>query len=58
MRRSEEGEEIEAVADADGEEVNADAVTLSPERFAEMQSAEQFVLDGIEQRLRQALVVV
>ncbi len=44
LRRSEEGEEIEAVADADGEEVNADAVTLSPERFAEMQSAEQFVL--------------
>ncbi|MFA5958867.1 DNA gyrase subunit A [Hyphomicrobium sp.] len=46
LRRSDEAEDIEtvAVADADTEEVNADAVTLTPERFAQMQAAEQFVL--------------
>jgi DNA gyrase subunit A len=44
LRRSEEAEDAEIVVEADGEEVNADAVTLSPERFAEMQAAEQFVL--------------
>ncbi len=44
LRRSEDAEDAEVVVEADGEEVNADAVTLSPERFAEMQTAEQFVL--------------
>ncbi len=44
LRRSDEAEDAETVPDADAEEVNADAVTLSPERFTEMQSAEQFVL--------------
>ena len=44
LRRSEDAEEIETVADADAEDVNADAVTLSPERFAAMQAGEQFVL--------------
>ncbi|RUP09066.1 DNA gyrase subunit A [Hyphomicrobium sp.] len=44
LRRSDEAEDAETVPDADAEEVNADAVTLSPERFSEMQSAEQFVL--------------
>ncbi|HEY8193668.1 MAG TPA: DNA gyrase subunit A [Hyphomicrobium sp.] len=48
LRRSEDAEDIETVAvpDADAEEVSADAVTLTlnPERFAEMQAAEQFVL--------------
>ncbi|MBY0559148.1 DNA gyrase subunit A [Hyphomicrobium sp.] len=48
LRRSEEAEDAEtvpeAVAEADAEEVSADAVTLSPERFAAMQAAEQFVL--------------
>jgi DNA gyrase subunit A len=44
LRRSEDTEEVETVADADAEEVSADAVTLSPERFAAMQTAEQFVL--------------
>ena len=31
-------------AEADAEEVNADAVTLSPDRFTAMQAGEQFVL--------------
>jgi DNA gyrase subunit A len=44
LRRSEDAEEVETVADADAEDVSAEAVTLSPERFAAMQSAEQFVL--------------
>ena len=44
LRRSDDTEEVETVADADAEEVSADAVTLSPERFAAMQAAEQFVL--------------
>ncbi|MBS0234543.1 MAG: DNA gyrase subunit A [Proteobacteria bacterium] len=45
LRRSEDAEEAETVtADAEPEEANADAVTLSPERFGEMQAAEQFVL--------------
>jgi DNA gyrase subunit A len=49
LRRSEDAEDAETVpeavpVEADGEDVNADAVTLSPERFTEMQSAEQFVL--------------
>jgi DNA gyrase subunit A len=44
LRRSEDTEEVETVADADAEEVSADAVTLSAERFAAMQTAEQFVL--------------
>lgn len=44
LRRSEDAEEVEAVAEADAEEVSADAVTLSAERFAEMQAGEQFVL--------------
>jgi DNA gyrase subunit A len=48
LRRSEEAEDAETVPEtvpeADAEEVNADAVTLSPERFAAMQAAEQFVL--------------
>ncbi|CAA2138774.1 DNA gyrase subunit A [Hyphomicrobium sp. ghe19] len=44
LRRSEEAEDAETVPEADAEEVSADAVTLSPERFAAMQAAEQFVL--------------
>ena len=44
LRRSEDAEEVETVADADAEDVSADAVTLSPERFAAMQAGEQFVL--------------
>ena len=44
LRRSEDAEDIETVSDVDGEDVSADAVTLTPERFAEMQAAEQFVL--------------
>jgi DNA gyrase subunit A len=44
LRRSEDTEDEEAVADVDAEEVSADAVTLSPERFSDMQAAEQFVL--------------
>ena len=44
LRRSEDTEEVETVADADAEDVNADAVTLTPERFAAMQTGEQFVL--------------
>jgi DNA gyrase subunit A len=44
LRRSEDAEDVETVADADAEEVSADAVTLTPERFAAMQSGEQFVL--------------
>jgi DNA gyrase subunit A len=45
LRRSEDIEEAEA-APAEGEvdEVSVEAVTLSPERFSEMQAAEQFVL--------------
>ena len=44
LRRSEETEDAEPVAEADAEEVSAEAVTLSPERFAAMQAGEQFVL--------------
>ena len=44
LRRSEDAEDVETVADADAEDVSADAVTLSPERFAAMQAGEQFVL--------------
>ncbi|MBS0251049.1 MAG: DNA gyrase subunit A [Proteobacteria bacterium] len=45
LRRSEDAEDAETVpAEADSEEVSGEAVTLSPERFAEMQAAEQFVL--------------
>ena len=45
LRRSEDTDDAETVtADAEPEEANAEAVTLSPERFAEMQAAEQFVL--------------
>ncbi|MBA2125205.1 DNA gyrase subunit A [Hyphomicrobium methylovorum] len=48
LRRSDEAEDAEVIAEtdteADPEEVSADAVTLPPERFAEMQAAEQFVL--------------
>jgi DNA gyrase subunit A len=44
LRRSEDVEDIETVSDVDGEDVSADAVTLTPERFGEMQGAEQFVL--------------
>jgi DNA gyrase subunit A len=44
LRRSDEAEEIEQVAESDGEDVSADAVTLTPERFATMQAGEQFVL--------------
>lgn len=44
LRRSEETEDAEPVAEADAEEVSAEAVTLSPERFAVMQAGEQFVL--------------
>ncbi len=44
LRRSEEAEDVEPVAEADAEEVSAEAVTLSPERFAVMQAGEQFVL--------------
>jgi DNA gyrase subunit A len=46
LRRSEEAEDVEPVAEAeaDGEEASADAVMLTPERFSEMQAAEQFVL--------------
>ena len=36
--------DAEPVAEADAEEVSAEAVTLSPERFAAMQAGEQFVL--------------
>ena len=44
LRRSEDAEDIETVSDVDGEDVSADAVTLTPERFGEMQASEQFVL--------------
>ncbi|MET0431665.1 MAG: DNA gyrase subunit A [Hyphomicrobium sp.] len=45
LRRSEDAEDIEAVAaEPDAEEAGAEVVTLTPERFAEMQAAEQFVL--------------
>ena len=45
LRRSEDAEEAEvAPVEAEAEEVSADAVTLTPERFGEMQTAEQFVL--------------
>jgi DNA gyrase subunit A len=44
LRRSDDTEDAEAMAESDGEDVNPDAVTLSPERFADMQAAEQFVL--------------
>ncbi|MFT3730352.1 MAG: DNA gyrase subunit A [Hyphomicrobium sp.] len=43
LRRSEDAEEGEATAEADAEEVSGD-VSISAERFAEMQAAEQFVL--------------
>ncbi|WP_414462194.1 DNA gyrase subunit A [Hyphomicrobium sp. DY-1] len=45
LRRSEDAEDAETVpAESDGEEASGDAITLTPERFAEMQAAEQFVL--------------
>lgn len=44
LRRSEEAEDVEPIAETDAEEVSAEAVTLSPERFAVMQAGEQFVL--------------
>jgi DNA gyrase subunit A len=45
LRRSEDAEDAEVVpVEAEAEEVSAEAVTLTPERFAEMQAAEQFVL--------------
>ncbi len=45
LRRSEDAEDAEVVpVETEAEEVSADAVTLTPERFAEMQAAEQFVL--------------
>jgi DNA gyrase subunit A len=42
LRRSEDAEDVEAVADAD--DVAVADVTLTPEKFAEMQAKEQFVL--------------
>jgi DNA gyrase subunit A len=45
LRRSEVAEDADAPsADAEGEDVGTEVVTLSAERFAEMQAAEQFVL--------------
>ena len=44
LRRSEDAEDIETVADADAEETAVADVALPPERFAAMQAAEQFVL--------------
>ncbi|WP_024275617.1 DNA gyrase subunit A [Hyphomicrobium sp. 802] len=45
LRRSEDAEDTETVpAESDSEEASGDAITLTPERFAEMQAAEQFVL--------------
>jgi DNA gyrase subunit A len=44
LRRAEDTDEGETVAEADSEETSGEAVTLSPQRFAEMQAAEQFVL--------------
>lgn len=44
LRRAEDADEGETVAEADSEEMSGEAVTLSPQRFAEMQAAEQFVL--------------
>jgi DNA gyrase subunit A len=44
LRRSEETEEAEASAESDSEEGVTGDVTLSAERFSEMQAAEQFVL--------------
>ena len=45
IRRSEGSEDVETAApDAESEGINADAVTLSPERFVKMQAAEQFIL--------------
>ncbi len=58
LRRSEDAEDIETVSDVDGEDVSADAVTLTPERFGEMQACRAVRADGLDQGLRQALVIV
>ncbi len=44
LRRSEEGEDGEALAVSDDDEGAAGEVTLPPEKFAEMQAKEQFLL--------------
>ncbi len=44
LRRSDEADEAEIVVDADAEDVAEGVVELSPEKFAEMQAKEQFVL--------------
>ena len=44
LRRAEGGEEIEVIATDDADESVDGEVTLSPEKFAEMQVKEQFVL--------------
>ncbi len=44
LRRSDEADEADIVVDADAEDVAEGVVELSPEKFAEMQAKEQFVL--------------
>lgn len=44
LRRADETEEAETVAEPDGEEATGNGTELTPERFAELQSREQFVL--------------